>query len=249
MQIPPRENIQKIFDIYENKCAFHDCQKIIIDSDNHVNGNIFFIESNNKKHPRYNPELTNEQMIDYINLIMFCDIHGWDVEWKKEEYTASGLQLKLLDDMKKFSGNGFELSDKMYEIFLHHFIDYHDPDRFSEVEIISAFDEDGATDRLLFNMLIRNNAVIKPTKHFVGGMFRIIDYKRRIRENDMVLFYPKGSTNISGVNAEVKFISKMRLEGRVPSLKEGEYFVALLSSYKEKSKFGDDLSFTVLENS
>lgn len=249
MNIPPRQNIQKIFDTYENKCAFHTCQKIIIDSEDDVNGNIIFIESNKKDHPRYNPKLTDEQMTAYTNLIMFCDVHMYEIKWKKDEYTASGLRKKLYEDMKTFPKNGYKLSDEIYELFLHHFIDYHDPDSFSQTEVLASGYDKGADGDWYFSHFVYSNSVIKPTKHFVGGFFKLIDYKSRIRENDLVLFYPKDSTSNSGVQAKTEFKSKMRLFGTVPNLKKGEYFVSLHSSLDEKSKLDPDLSFTVLENS
>jgi len=57
--IPTRESFEKIFRIYKNQCSFGHCYRIIIDSDNHVNGNILFAESNKKEHPRFNPDLSN----------------------------------------------------------------------------------------------------------------------------------------------------------------------------------------------
>jgi len=82
MLIPTKENIQKLFETHQNQCAISDCDKKIIDSDGYVLGNIFFIESNKKEHSRLNPKLTNEQIIDYHNLILLCDYHGMFSEFK-----------------------------------------------------------------------------------------------------------------------------------------------------------------------
>ena len=85
MLLPSRKNIEKIFQTHQNQCAFSQCPKKIIDSDGHVNGNIYFIESNIKGNPRYNSKLTNDKMISYQNLILLCDIHGLDIEWKEKK--------------------------------------------------------------------------------------------------------------------------------------------------------------------
>lgn len=242
MLIPSRENIEKIFGIYKNECSFHDCFKKIIDSDNHVNGNIIFIKSHKKDHPRYDSRLTNQQITNYTNLIMFCDQHCWEVENDVEQFTAEGLKIKLDNDLKNCSDNNFEFTNKMYREFLHHFIDYHDPERFSYFTI--------KDDAVYFGELSDNTSMrdirIKPTKHFVDGKFEIIDTDRQIQEFDKVAFYPKNGSYSDGVQADIEIHSKMRIEGRVPNIPKGLYLVSLYSSLNGKSRLESDLDFTVL---
>jgi len=248
MIIPPKENIEKIFRIYANQCSFGDCFKKIIDSDNHVNGNIVFVESNKKNHPRYNPKLTNEQMEDVANLLMFCDIHAYELEYNTEQFTVSRLKSKITQDLKNLPDSNFEFSAELWENFLHHFIDYHDPDRFSNFTLNAVLDPNDkfspGGDWWIETSYV--HVLIRPTKHFTGGKFEIIDYKRKFREYDKVVFYSKDSTYTNGIQADIEIKSAMRIEGLVPPIPKGEYLVSVRSSLDEKSKLEEDLEFTIL---
>ena len=246
--IPPRENIEKIFRIYDNKCANINCFKIIIDSQNHVNGNILFIESNKKDSYRFNPNLSSEELTDITNLMLFCDIHALEVEYDKDSDNLARLKARIREDLKNLPDSNFEFSDKLYEDFLHHFIDYHDPKRFSNFKMNAVLDPNdkfspGGNNWIEYSI---SNTVIKPTRHFKGGKFEIIDYKRKFREYDKVVFYPKDITSENGVQADIEIKSHMRIEGYVPHIPKGDYFVSVQSALDETKKLKEDLSFTVL---
>ena len=246
MIIPPRENLEKIFRIYNNQCSFGDCLKTIIDLDNHVNGNILFVESNKKESPRFNSKLTNQQMIDYTNLIMFCDIHCWEVDKDPERFTGKGLKIKLENDLKKIADSNFELSDQMYDEFLHHFVIYHDPDRFSHVRTyLPLFDEGAGDGGIIYDFLMCDDVFIKPKRNQKGGKFEIIDSRRKIQESDKVIFYPKDDNYSNGIHAEIEIKSSMRIEGIIPELPNGEYLITVRSS-EETSRLEDDFKFEII---
>ena len=143
MLIPTKENIQKLFETHQNQCAIEHCDKKIIDEDGSLYGNILFIESNTKGKPRFNPDLTNEQMIDYHNLILVCYGHAFDIEWKEKQYTIPKIRQEIRLDKKYLQKNNFIFSTEMFEEILTHFIEHHDPDRMSHVQFSSAlFDGD-----------------------------------------------------------------------------------------------------------
>ena len=244
MLIPTKENIQKIFHTHQNQCALLKCHKKIIDEDGHINGNIYFIESNIKGKPRYNSELTNEQMIDYHNLILLCDIHGLDIEWKERKYTISKLSDEILLDQETLSKQNFELSDKIFENTLSNFIDYHDPDRFSHMTLPFVYNFAMGHS---FTELSSTGIYIKPTKHFIKGKFEIVDTRRKIQVYDKVIFYPKNLSYLEGVQADIEIKSKMSILGEVPQLPEGKYLISLRSALDETSKLENDLEFTVLD--
>ena len=243
MLIPSKGDIEKIFRLYNNQCWFHDCSEKIIDSDNHVNGKMLFIESNQKEHPRYNSKLCTTQLTDHTNLILVCDIHSWDIEKDSRTYTIEKLKNKLLDDLQNLPDSNFELTDKMYQEFLFHFIEYHDPDRFSHFKI--------KDDAVYFGYSWQDNTTyipihIKPTKHFVGGKFEIIDTCRKIQKFDEVFFYPAKTSVQKGIQADIEIKSSMNIQGVIPNLLEGKYFVAIVSAIDQSSKLEQDLEFTVI---
>ena len=249
MLIPTKYNIQKLFVTHQNQCAFSKCKRKIIDEDGHLNGNIFFIESNKKEQPRYNHKLSNEQMIDYHNLVLLCDIHGLDIEWKEKKYTIAKLREEIFTDLKNLPNNNFKFPDKMFEDIIFHFIDKHDPDRLSHVQINSfeyGTGTTGTNSQGVFADVTCTGVYIKPTRHFAGNKFEIIDTRRKIQKFDKVVFYAKDATYSKGIQADVEIKSQMRIEGTVPEFPQGEYFVSLRSTIDESSKLEEDLSFTIL---
>lgn len=248
MLIPSRKNIEKIFKIYKNECSFHDCSKKIIDLNNTVNGRIIFIESNKKDHPRYNPNLTNLEMIDYTNLIIFCYDDCYEVEKDSDRFPAKSLKIKLDNDSKNLSNSDFKLSDEMYKEFLHHFIEYYDPDRLSHIRFLEP-DECGRASigGDIGDVLVSQDDVrIRPTRHYAGGKFEIIDTGRKIQEFDEVIFYPVNSSLEKGIQVDIEIKSSMNIHGSVPNLQKGDYFVTIVSALDPTSKLENDLKFTVL---
>ena len=243
MLIPSRENIEKIFQTHQNQCAFEKCKKQIIDSDGHINGNVFFIESNIPGNPRYNSKLTKEQMIDYHNLILLSDVHGLDIEWKEKKFNISKLRDEILSDQETLKEQNFELSDKIFEDLLSHFIDYHDPDRLSHILIKKMYHIRSLATAADISC---SGIYIKPTKHFVNGKFEIISTDIKIQEYDKVIFYPKEGTYSKGIQANIEIKSSMRIYGRVPDIPKGDYYVSVRSALYEVSNLENDLKFTVL---
>ena len=241
MIIPTRQNIEKIFRIYRNECAFHECYQKIIESDNSISGNIIFIQSNKKGHPRFNSDFTDEEMSDFSNLILFCDTHILEVDVEKERFPASSLKEKILLDIKTKGEGNFEFTDEMFQKFMQHFMTYNDPDYLSHVHThFALFDTSGGD---WIDSVTCAPTFIKPTKHNPNGLFEIIDTRRKIRESDRVIFYSKSKN--SEYHAEIQIKNQTRLEGKVPDCPSGEYFVRI-SSMDGKSKLEEDLDFTVL---
>ena len=246
MLIPTRESFEKVFRIYKNQCSFGHCNRIIIDSDNHVNGNILFAESNKKENPRFNPDLSNREMIEPTNLIMFCDIHCWEVEKDPERFPGKGLKTKLKNDFANLPDGNFELTDEMYDKFLYHFMVYHDPGRFSHIRTYLPLFDKAGEGSTIFDIISCDSNYIKPTRNLVGGKFEIIDSKRKIEESDIVIFYPMDQDFSKGIPAKVEFKSTMRVEGEVPDIPKGKYLISLRSSNGKISKLGKDLEFVIL---
>lgn len=244
MLIPTKENIRKIFETHKNQCAFSECGKKILDSDGHLGGNILFLESNKKDKPRFNPELPNEKMIDYHNLILVCWEHAFYVEYKEKKYTVSKLRNEIFQDLRTLSVEEYNLPNDVMQELLFQFIEHHDPDTHSHVAV------KGEASALTFGVPRYSAQIddvhIDPTKQFAGGKFEIIDVSTKLNEFDTVVFYPKNSSYLEGIQADTETKSTMRIVGKVPDIPKGEYLVSVRSAIDDSSRTKDDLSFTVL---
>ncbi len=244
MLIPTKENIRKIFETHKNQCAFSKCEKKILNTNGHFNGNILFLESNKKGKPRFNPELTNEEMIDYHNLILVCWEHAFDVEWKEKKYTISKLRNEIFHDLQTLTVEEYNFPNDAMKELLFHFIEHHDPDTVSHVYLREE------ASALTFGVPRYSAQIddvhIDPTKQSAGGKFEIIDVSTKLNEFDKVVFYPKNSTYSEGIQSDTETKSTMRIEGQVPDIPKGEYFVSVRSAIDESSRTKEDLSFTVL---
>ena len=121
MLIPTKENIQRLFETHQNQCAIYDCDRKIIDENGSIFGNIFFIDSNVEGQPRFNEELTNEQMTDFHNLILLCDLHGYEVMQDERQYSVQELHMEISADLNNLSISGFKMTSKMIDDVLIHF--------------------------------------------------------------------------------------------------------------------------------
>jgi len=245
MLIPTKENIRKIFETHKNQCAFSECGKKILDSDGHLGGNILFLESNKKGRPRFNPELTNEEMIDYHNLILVCWEHAFYVEYKEKKYTVSKLRNEIFQDLETLSVEEYNLPNGVMQELLFQFIEHHDPDTLSHVTV------KGYASALTMGVprysVQIDDVNINPTKQYAGGKFEIVDLATKLNEFDKVVFYPKNSTYSEGIQADAETKSEMRIVGQVPDIPKGEYFVSIRSAIDESPRTKEDLVFTVLQ--
>lgn len=247
MLIPSYSTVRKLFQTHQNQCALRSCAKKIIDKDGHVNGNLFFIQSNNPKKPRYNPELSNHDVIYYHNLILLCDWHGFKTDFDEKEFSVSNLREAIIRDQEVLEEQNFEITEKMFEDILYNFINYHDPDRFAHINYHEP-DPDGKIsirDGNTNNWPYFEKIYIKPTKQFVNSKFEIISFKRKIQVYDRVIFYLPEKYE-EGVQADIEIKSKMSLIGKVPKLSSGKYLVSLESALDGTSKLETDLKFTIL---
>jgi hypothetical protein len=244
MLIPTKETIRKIFETHKNQCAFSECNKEILDSDGHLNGNILFLESNRKDRPRFNPELSNEEMIDYHNLILVCWEHAFNVEYKEKKYTVSKLRDEIFRDLQSLNPEQYNLPNEVMQEILFQFIEHHDPDTLSHVEV-KGYASALSLGSPRFSVQV-DDVHIDPTKQFAGGKFEIIDVSKKLNAYDTVVFYPKNSKSSEGVQADSETKSSMRIVGQVPNIPAGDYLVSIRSAIDDSPRIQEDLAFTVL---
>ena len=242
--VPTKENIRKIFETHENQCAFSACNKKILDTDGHFNGNILFLESNRKDRSRYNPEITNEKMIDYHNLILICYEHAFEVEFREKQYTLSKLRKEIFQDLQTLTVDEYNFPDEKMKEFLFHYIEHHDRDTNSHVgitESTSAFSP--FVPRYSIHV---NDVYVNPTKQFVDGKFEIINLDKKLTDYERVIFYSKDKSYSEGTVADTTLMSDIRIEGAIPNIPKGEYRISIRSAIDDSSRLEEDLMFTIL---
>ncbi len=83
---PKIKTIKALFAKSHNQCAFPDCNREMVNSNNDIIGNICHIEAAEENGPRFNENQTDEERRHYNNLICFCYEHH-----------------KITDDISKFT--------------------------------------------------------------------------------------------------------------------------------------------------
>ena len=101
--------IKKLYSRAGNICSHPDCNQQLIADDGTNLSDISHIEGGEPGSPRYNPELTLEQLNDYKNLIVLCKIHNKIIDSNEKTYTVEHLK-----EMKKKHEDS--MKDKDYQI-------------------------------------------------------------------------------------------------------------------------------------
>ncbi|MRX65420.1 hypothetical protein [Maribacter luteus] len=123
--IGPRDykvsDIKRLFALSKNQCSKPGCNGHLIAEDGiTVIGKICHIEAANKKGPRFNDDMTNDERRSFNNLILLCDEHHQIIDNKINE---SKYQKEILQDWKKNHTSGKIESDFIFdEEFITRFI-------------------------------------------------------------------------------------------------------------------------------
>ena len=122
--LPKSETIRKLFQSSGNKCFFPKCKKKLLEDDGYLRGEICLIESNIKGESRYNPKTSDEQRINFDNLIMLCHLHHFKVNNNKK-YTVEKLQDIKSDYVISQDIENFQISDEVIEKAIQQFKKYY----------------------------------------------------------------------------------------------------------------------------
>lgn len=112
---PKPSTIKALFAKSGNQCAFPNCNHSLIDDRNLFVGELCHINSVKKKDARYNPNLTDEQLRDYDNLILMCHAHHKRIDTFEAEYSVETLKKMRSEHEAMFSGQNFQVPDSVVE--------------------------------------------------------------------------------------------------------------------------------------
>jgi hypothetical protein len=122
--LPKLETVRTLFQSSGNECFFPKCKKKLLEDDGYLRGEICLIESNIKGESCFNPKMSDEQRINFNNLIMLCHWHHFKVDNNKK-YTIDKLQNIKLDYMTLQDIENFQISDEMIEKTIQQFQKYY----------------------------------------------------------------------------------------------------------------------------
>lgn len=94
---PLESTIKKLFSLSRNKCAFPQCSHSLVNSENLLIGAIAHIEAENPNGPRYNPNRSARERVDFDNLIILCPNHHALIDSDNITYTVVVLK-KMKND-------------------------------------------------------------------------------------------------------------------------------------------------------
>lgn len=104
--------MKKLFALSGNRCAFPDCDKILVDEHDNIFAQICHIEAAEPGGVRYNPNQTDEERRSFDNLILLCANHHIESNNVKI-WTVEKLKNIKYDHEKLFLKNEFRISDKV----------------------------------------------------------------------------------------------------------------------------------------
>jgi hypothetical protein len=101
------KTVKRLFALSANRCAFPECGRAIVQPDGIVTGEICHVAAINKKGPRYDPNLSEEETHSFENLMLLCEHHHKIVDGDTKTYTTE--LLRGIKAMHEKNGN-IELS-------------------------------------------------------------------------------------------------------------------------------------------
>lgn len=103
-----QQTIKQLFALSGNVCAFPNCDKLIVNSNGTIIGEICHINALNKNGPRFNDELTENELNNFENLILLCPTCHTTVDKESNIYTEEKLKEFKKQQEEKFKNNEYD---------------------------------------------------------------------------------------------------------------------------------------------
>jgi tetratricopeptide (TPR) repeat protein len=102
-----QQTIKRLFSLSGNLCAFPNCDKLIVNSNGTIIGEICHINALNENGPRFNDKLTENELNDFENLILLCPTCHTTVDKEFNIYTTDKLKQFKNQQIDKFKNNEY----------------------------------------------------------------------------------------------------------------------------------------------
>lgn len=244
-------HIKRLFALSGNQCACPECsRKIIARDDESIIGKICHIEAASSDGPRWNKDMDDDQRRHIDNLILLCDECHVIIDNKdnEDEYPKELLQ----QWKKQHEGNllyaAFDKKPTLLNLVISTLIDI-DLDDDDEASL-SAKDAFQINDKIKFNSIKRNKAIIEEYKVFNGKLNSI--YQTLESENSFKI--EKLFRNIKNIYLKTK--GKYVLDSEDPMAVIQKHaddifediedeLTKLANENDVKNSFSDDISFAI----
>jgi hypothetical protein len=92
---PAEKTVKRLFALSRNRCAFPNCKTALVHPGGTIIGDVCHIKARSRGGPRFDPNLNEEALDAFENLILLCTVHHRVVDDKPNTYTV-----ELLGEMK-----------------------------------------------------------------------------------------------------------------------------------------------------
>lgn len=179
------KTLKRLFGLSRNQCAFPGCNVEMTNKSNAKNSNICHIEAANIGGERYNPNMTDPQRADYLNLILLCVQHH-DETNDVDKYTVDVLkEMKTKHEAEMAKKTNPNLNYSILTTVINA-ISKIDIDEFESSDVKNAFNAD---DKILFNRICRNKPIIEEYRIYQGKLntiFSEIEDLGSVKKNNLL---------------------------------------------------------------
>lgn len=160
-----------------NRCAFPDCKHPIFNDKNLFIAQLSHIEAVSPNGPRYNPNLTLDEINGYENLMFLCYRHHKEIDSFKQVYSVDKLREYKLKHERKFGEILFSVPNDILESVIIEIEQY-----WNEIAFINKFEHvandfkieinENADIDQLFDSLIKYNSDIRDSIENIDSELR-----------------------------------------------------------------------------
>jgi len=108
-----QSTLKKLWAASGNQCGYPDCENEVVDIETEtVVGEICHIRAQSEGGPRYDPNLSDDEIDEYSNLILLCPTHHTHIDKNPEDYPIEELE-RWKKEQEAMSTSPTELSDQL----------------------------------------------------------------------------------------------------------------------------------------
>lgn len=236
------KTLKRLFALSGNECAFPGCNKILVNKMNAKDVNICHIEAANENGERYNPNMSDLERADYLNLILLCIQHH-DETNNEVKYTVDILQ-KMKNDHET---EQFNKSMQKNPSMLRNTINAISSLDFGELDEIETLDLFDPKEKISFNDLKTNVTLINEYKnyyHRINKLYDELEFEGSIKKEKLL-------SNIRLLYTEIKGKYILNNDDYLEIIRDNsdnifdDIYNTLLTKMKDTSFWVEDIEFGI----
>jgi hypothetical protein len=153
-----------------NRCSFPDCNHPIFDEKNLFIAQLAHIEAVSLNGPRFNSNLTIDQINSYDNLMFLCYRHHKEID-SRPDYTVDKLKEFKKNHENQFEEFAFSIPDKILTSTINEIEHY-----WKEIEFINKFEHVAADFKIDINFKADIDELFDNLKQYHSNISDLIDH-------------------------------------------------------------------------